>query len=318
MLAYSVIIPVYNAEKYLESCVQSVLQQNTGLKYEIILVNDGSQDQSPELCDRFAKQDTRIRAIHQKNQGVSAARNAGIAAAKGNYILFLDSDDCWEEDLLAQLNTFIGHEPDLIEFGYLTFDENAESEHILPMPMSGESGRSNLDVCIRKGAMPMGSSCVAAFRRDFLNENGLRFATGVRYGEDLEFKVHCLLLADKMYSVQTALYRYRMHGESAVHTLNLEKVRDVLEVCARLYRLYPNPVFADYYCMNILKLADLTKDDVVQLKDFLKENSDILQHISRRKTRIARALYKLLGWRWAAKLIYFGVELKHRLKRDKG
>ena len=314
MLAYSVIIPVYNAEKYLESCVQSVLRQNTESEYEIILVDDGSRDHSSALCDRLTQQDGRIRVIHQVNQGVSAARNAGIAAAKGVYILFLDSDDCWEADLLARLDAYACREPDLIEFGYLTFDENTEGDRILPELISGESGKACLDACIQKGVMPMGSACVAAFRREFLINNRLCFMTGVRYGEDLEFKVHCLLLAQTMYSIQEALYRYRMHQESAVHTLSLDKIRDVLAVCVRLYRLYPNAVFANYYCMNILKLANLTGKDAAQLKDFLKENSDILQCVSGRKTRIARTVYKLFGWYYGARMISCGVDLKHRMK----
>lgn len=314
MLAYSVIIPIYNAEKYLESCVQSVLLQKTESEYEIILVNDGSRDSSPELCERLARQDGRIRVIHQVNQGVSAARNAGIVAAQGEYILFLDSDDCWDADLLTRLDMYIDRSPDLVEFGYLTFGEETEGDRILPEPVSGDSGKASLDACIRKGVMPMGSACVAAFRRAFLNENGLRFATGVRYGEDLEFKVHCLLHVETMYSIQTALYRYRMHQESAVHTLSLEKIRDVLSVCVRLYRLYPNPVFANYYCINILKLADLTRKDAAQLKDFLKENSDILQHVAGKKSLIACALYKIFGWRLASKLILTGVELRQHLK----
>lgn len=314
MLAYSVIIPVYNAEKYLESCVQSVLQQKTELEYEIILIDDGSRDHSPELCDRLAKQDGRIRVIHQVNQGVSAARNAGLAAARGKYILFLDSDDRWDADLLAQLEALVCHEPDLIEFGYLTFDDKREGDRIIPVLVSGDSGKTCLDICTRKGIMPIGSSCMAAYKREFLTGNGLHFPTGVRYGEDLEFKVHCLLCAEKVYSVEKAMYRYRMHGESAVHTLTLEKIRDVLSVCVRLYRLYPNPVFANYYCMNILKIANLSGENAAQLKNFLRENSDILQHTSGRKTRIARTVYKMFGWYRGARLISYGVDLKHRLK----
>ena len=126
--------------------------------------------------------------------------------------------------------------------------------------------------------------------------------------------MHCLLCAEKVYSVEKAMYRYRMHGESAVHTLTLEKIQDVLSVCVRLYRLYPNPVFANYYCMNILKIANLSGENAAQLKNFLRENSDILQHTSGRKTRIARTVYKMFGWYRGARMISYGVDLKHRLK----
>ena len=313
---YSIIIPVYNAQKYLANCVDSVLRQDSASDYEISLVDDGSRDNSSAICDRLTQQNARIRVIHQANQGVSAARNTGIAAAKGNYILFLDSDDSWDSGLLSQLDALVCHEPDIIEFGYLLFDECHVWGETLPEPMNGDSGKAALDACIRRGIMPMGSSCMAAYKREYLIENNLQFALGVRYGEDLEFKVHCLLQAKSMYSVQKILYRYRMHEESAVHTPSVEKVRDVLTVCAGLYRLYPNPVFANYYCMNILKLANLNSADAGKLKGFLKENSDILQHISGRKTHIARTLYRLLGWRQASRLVLFGVKLRHSLQSE--
>ena len=89
----SVIVPVYKAEKYIESCVQSILSQTYG-NFELILVEDGSPDHSGEICDALAKTDTRIRVIHKENGGAATARNAGLDAAKGEYIAFIDGDDC--------------------------------------------------------------------------------------------------------------------------------------------------------------------------------------------------------------------------------
>lgn len=93
---FSVIIPIYNVEDYLEQCVNSVLNQ-TYKDLEIILVNDGSKDKCPEMCDDFAKKDERILVLHKKNGGLSSARNFGMDHASGKYILFLDSDDYWSE-----------------------------------------------------------------------------------------------------------------------------------------------------------------------------------------------------------------------------
>ena len=94
MLKVSVVIPVYNVMPYLERCVQSVVRQ-TYQNLEIILVDDGSTDGSGKLCDKIAGTDQRIRVIHQKNQGLSGARNTGIRQATGEYVVFLDSDDEW-------------------------------------------------------------------------------------------------------------------------------------------------------------------------------------------------------------------------------
>lgn len=98
----SVIIPVYKVENYLTACVESVLAQ-TWKNFEIILVDDGSPDNCPRLCDEFAARDSRIRVIHKENGGLSSARNAGIAAAKGDYLAFLDSDDLWTPVFLERL-----------------------------------------------------------------------------------------------------------------------------------------------------------------------------------------------------------------------
>ena len=98
----SVIVPIYNVEKYLENCVNSILNQ-TYDNLEIILVDDGSPDRCPELCDKFAMLDNRIRVIHQQNGGLSKARNSGIDVARGKYLVFVDSDDTIENELIRKL-----------------------------------------------------------------------------------------------------------------------------------------------------------------------------------------------------------------------
>ncbi len=95
----SVIIPVYKVEKYLEKCVRSVMTQRFG-NLEIILVDDGSPDRCGAICDALASEDSRIRVIHQKNRGLSGARNAGIGPARGEFLCFLDSDDYWGPEFL--------------------------------------------------------------------------------------------------------------------------------------------------------------------------------------------------------------------------
>ncbi len=98
----SVIVPIYKTEKYLRRCVDSILAQTYG-NLEVILVDDGSPDHCPEICDDYARQDDRVKVIHQINQGVSAARNAGIKAATGGWIQFVDSDDWLEPDYTEKL-----------------------------------------------------------------------------------------------------------------------------------------------------------------------------------------------------------------------
>ena len=98
----SIIVPVYNCEKYISNCINSVLEQSFK-DFELILVDDGSSDRSFEICESFAKKDSRVRAIHQPNSGVSRARNIGLDEAKGEYIGFVDGDDCVDKEMYERL-----------------------------------------------------------------------------------------------------------------------------------------------------------------------------------------------------------------------
>jgi glycosyltransferase involved in cell wall biosynthesis len=113
----SIIIPVYNIAPYIEQCVTSVIHQSFH-NFEILLVDDGSTDYSPQICDKLAVQDSRIRVIHQENKGLSGARNTGIQQAAGDYILYLDGDDWLDQHALEKLCTAINLQADLILFGF--------------------------------------------------------------------------------------------------------------------------------------------------------------------------------------------------------
>ncbi|MGN1194229.1 MAG: glycosyltransferase family 2 protein, partial [Acutalibacteraceae bacterium] len=114
----SVIVPVYNAQMYLERCIKSILGQSF-TDFELILVDDGSKDSSPLLCDEAAKKDSRVRVIHKKNGGVSSARNCAIDASKGKYLIFCDSDDYVEPDWLELMHQAITK--DGVEIGVCGF-----------------------------------------------------------------------------------------------------------------------------------------------------------------------------------------------------
>lgn len=315
MPTYSIVIPVFNAERYLESCIESVLSQKSAYAYEVILINDGSTDQSPQICDRYAQQSSCVKVIHQVNQGVSAARNAGISVAKGMYLLFLDADDYWDSCFLQTLDTVTSQSPDLIEFGYCLFCDDVVYAPDLPaVEASGITGIAYLEAHNNVNCMPIVSSCAAAFRRQFLKNYDLQFPLGVTYGEDFDFHMHCLKYAKSVSSIDEPLYWYRINEASATHTPTVKKIGDMLSACARMYRLFPYSMLANYYCMKIIHIATLTRKDAKQLNGMLWKNRDILWHASGRSARIARVLYKLLGWYYASRLIQFGVNVRYAKK----
>lgn len=149
MVFFSVIVPVYKVEDYLERCIKSILQQ-TYKDFELILVDDGSPDNCGIMCDEFAKKDDRIIVIHQENAGLSAARNAGLAIARGKYILFVDSDDWILESTTIKLADIINKKnPDIIVFGYSNIYENKEEQVIYNVEgLSLEILKKNLSVIV--------------------------------------------------------------------------------------------------------------------------------------------------------------------------
>jgi glycosyltransferase involved in cell wall biosynthesis len=183
------VIPVYNVEKYLAECVDSVLGQ-TYTDYEIILVDDGATDSSGAMCDAYARQDPRIRVIHQANGGLSAARNTGLKAARGEYVYFLDSDDYIEpQTLKVLLETAEREQADVVFFdGFVFFDQCEEddsvSRYIRKAPYDAQNGRRMLLELLNKEeyrtAVPL-----MLFRRGYLLEHGLWFEEGIIHEDEL-------------------------------------------------------------------------------------------------------------------------------------
>lgn len=185
----SVVIPVYNVEKYLAECVDSVLGQ-TCQDYEIILVDDGATDSSGAMCDEYAQKDARIRVIHQPNGGLSAARNAGLSAASGEYIYFLDSDDYIEPTTLVDLVSVAEQEKaDVVFFdGYVFFDECEEddtvSRYVRKEAYATQKGRDILPQLLKneeyRTAVPL-----MLFRTNYLTDHALTFREGILHEDEL-------------------------------------------------------------------------------------------------------------------------------------
>lgn len=224
----SVIVPVYNVKPYLTVCVESIRRQ-TYSNLELILVDDGSTDGSGKLCDSFAEKDARVRVIHQKNSGVSAARNAGLEAAAGTYIYFADGDD-WVLESMAE-DTVPAMEAggyDLCAWGMNIVQEGAEDiyfgrwkEELFQFLTKAEKQRF---LC--RWALPcrVGWSVYCrAFRRDIIQKFRLRFDTKLTLFEDLDFFFRYLSCCQNLYYIPKPLYAYRQHDASAMHTNALEK-----------------------------------------------------------------------------------------------
>ena len=216
MCLLSVIVPIYNIKPYLETCLASLCVQGFEAdEYEVLCVNDGSTDGSEEIVKAMALVYPQIRLVEQSNQGVSAARNTGIDAARGQYLFFCDGDDFLEPYCLKRAAKLcLEQKAASASFGFQTVEEKAEMREV-PLECSAEikwtSGRSK----------PFYSGNIWRFlvSREFLNKNNIRFKAGMRYAEDELFLYHiCRFLdfKDHIY-IDEIFYNYRMRASSAVH-----------------------------------------------------------------------------------------------------
>ena len=222
MYNVSIIIPVYKVEEYLADCLKSVLKQ-TFQNYEIILVDDGSPDHCPQLCDEWGKKDSRISVIHRENGGLSAARNTGVRAAKGDYLYFLDSDDELTPDALEVMYRLIEAHPsvDLVQGGFFMRREDAGNPTPYNLPEYTENVR-----LIKNTLLTFDGDLIKAQSRlvcrDFFIENELWFKEGIIH-EDNYWTYFLAKHVKTMCFCNEKTYFHRMNPTSITHKINIEK-----------------------------------------------------------------------------------------------
>ncbi len=225
----SIIVPIYNVETYLAKCVDSLLQQDISKEeYEIILVDDGSTDGSAAIADKYAQDYANVSVIHQKNKGLSSARNTGIDAAKGEYIQFVDSDDYLEANVLGTLVDKVYTENlDVLRFNYQNVNEEYQVFNPYKSPRIFVDYRDEICDGLRFLTNRLGYACYA-WQFIISNElTGIRFTPGI-YFEDTEWTPRMLLQAKRVTSVDTIAYNYLMRTGSITQSVNFEKKRKVL------------------------------------------------------------------------------------------
>lgn len=216
MALISVIVPVYNSEKYLAKCIDSILSQSHS-QLEVILVDDGSTDRSLDICKEYERTDKRISLVSQANMGVSGARNTGLKLAKGQYIGFVDSDDyidktMYEELLKKHLSAY-----DFASCGWFYEKERGEIEDETRGEDEDLENREDILFCIFKDGGCAPNVCNKLLRADVIKENEIFFPLDLRIGEDMVMLVEYLMHCNKGYYSKKALYHYVTREESAYH-----------------------------------------------------------------------------------------------------
>lgn len=233
-MKFSIIIPVYNVEAYLHQCLDSVLCQDFS-DWEAVCVNDGSTDGSAAILEDYVAKDARFRLVTQPNGGLSAARNAGLDAAQGEYILFLDSDDWLVENALKVLSTNLSGE-DMLCFSGRRFFEKTHGFNPSDMLKNGDY-QSGMDYYNENALLPRDFAfvCVVlrAYRRTFLMDNGLRFKEGILHEDNLFTPLACYY-AHEVRVVNACLYNYRVRVNSITNTFDMKRLTDLMETANEL------------------------------------------------------------------------------------
>ncbi len=219
---FTMVLPVYNVEKYLDRCIESILEQNF-TSYEIILVDDGSKDSCPSMCDEWSQKDSRIRVIHKKNAGLGYARNTGLEAARGEYIFFIDSDDyILPETLQTVHNTIKREQAEAVFYGFKRVDKNDKivyeqkpappktyynnSEEIkneLLPDIIARNPYSGISINLRVSAW---NCCINV---EFLRKNGLKFVSEREYiSEDIYFYIELFACLQRISIIERMFYCY--------------------------------------------------------------------------------------------------------------
>lgn len=248
----SIIIPVYNAEKYLQECIESILCQKYD-DFEVILVNDGSCDNSSIICDNYAVNDIRIHVFHKENGGVSSARNFGIERANGDWIVFADADDCFTP-------TAFEHFAEAIKKNYDLFLFNV---------VKRKNDMSKILFDIKEGELPsvrkVYNRAVWAhlFSAHVIKENNIKFSEKLSYSEDTLFLYQVMLHCNKSYQINEVCYEYRVNEFSACASTDGFKIAVHQFLAAKEFKLLKQSQYCsvsfsivlDYEIGRLLKMA---------------------------------------------------------------
>lgn len=213
-MKFSIIMPTYNCEKYVKIAIESVLAQ-TYDDFELIIVDDGSQDNTYKICQQLFKENEKIRVFQKEHGGVSAARNFGIKKSKGENILFIDCDDFWDENLLELCCPLVEENKGMVLFGIRSLffyqdDTLAGSE-----TETGDSGETQIvstdeNISAIFSVYNMASPCNKIYKKDILEKNNILFSEKCVYLEDMKFNFDYLRYCDKIHILKKALYNYRL------------------------------------------------------------------------------------------------------------
>ena len=336
---FSVIVPIYKIEKYLKRCIDSVLNQSCK-DFELILVDDGSPDNCPRICDDYAQENPNVKVIHKENGGLVSARQAGIKIASGEYIFNLDGDDALLPNALECAKRIISEtNADIVSFSYKEYHNGKTIDKINSIVPVGLYNREDIEKHIFPHILSDKNMnhlfyfvWGRAIRRTLVTSHQLNVSTKVSLGEDICCMVPCYLDAESMYMDDTPVYLYTIRDDSLSTNFNTKQLTQLAEVIKGLYNITlakPKDFeeqIARYSCfMCFAILAAAAEGGHFRYLDEIKGlilnsvNKDLIKKAEFEKitpkTRIGMALMKKEHIKTAFYFLYFAGKIKSILRK---
>jgi len=231
----SIVVPIYNTGEYLHKCIKSILAQSLN-EFELILVNDGSTDNSGDICDEYAKSDSRVKVIHKKNEGVSIARNVGIEMATGEYIGFIDSDDWIEINMYSDMYNFANkYNVDIVMCDTVSKFDNAPDVPDTIVELNEDILLQKSDISPELLKVMAGSACRCIYKRDLIFNNNILFPINIPISEDRIFNIYAFGHSQKIYYTKKPYYNRYIRDGSAVHR-HVSNIVDLINIVYDGYR----------------------------------------------------------------------------------
>lgn len=308
---FSIIIPVYNVERYLRECVDSILNQ-TFVDFELILVDDGSKDASGDICDSYATKDDRVKVIHKENGGQSTARNAGTEIATGKYVIYIDSDDFISDpDFLKDIHNKAQHDADIICYKFRKYFEKTQSfgECNFGFPTLNEydTMADKIGYLVKTDSFYC-AGWAKAVKLSLLKENGIDFKAGHVGGEDQDWYYKVLLNATSLTGIDKAYIAYRQREGSTSATVKIKNLVECIYVVDKWQRhivesgledAYKTALLnsiAKLYCNMLICYANVREKEKKNYYKQIKELSFLMKYDLNPRTATFNKLRKLVGF----------------------
>lgn len=313
MIKFSIIVPVYNVEQYLKDCIESILKQSFS-NYEILLINDGSTDQSGLICDEYALSEPKIISFHKENGGLSDARNYGIKRAKGEYFVFIDSDDYIETDALDKFNKQLleSNNPDVLitHIQKIFIDSNIvkQTDEGLSLDLINNCSKNEIIKLMFTKSNSLWPAVRYIVKRTIIENNSLKFALGYLH-EDIDWTSKLFLNAETYTGLDYYWYNHRVGRLDSITTnINSKRTLDVIELVSnnikdvqysKLDMETRNIMFQRMVASLFSSLSNFKNyndEEKMKIINSLKKNKSIFKYTVASRHKLFVAFSKIFGY----------------------